>query len=58
MEVVKALGNWGARWLDLAARDYDSGVVLWSWARLIDVDRLPERRVVVRFDLTDQRSQR
>lgn len=28
-------------------------MVLWSWTRLIDLDRVPPRRVVVRFDLLD-----
>jgi DNA-binding HxlR family transcriptional regulator len=53
VEVVFALGTWGARWLDLGTRDYDPAVVLWAWAKQIDPDRLPESRVVVRFDLTD-----
>jgi len=53
-EVVLQLGTWGARWLELGPRDYDPGIVLWSWARLIDADRLPARRVVIRFDLADR----
>ena len=54
VDVVKSLGTWGARWLDLGPRDYDPSVVLWAWAKFIDLDRLPAHRVVVRFDLSDQ----
>src|SRR5919204_2353167 len=50
VDVVFAMGNWGARWLDLGPRDYDPYMVLWGWVKLIDVDRLPERRGVVRVD--------
>jgi hypothetical protein len=52
-EVCWTLGTWGARWLEVAPEHLDAGVVLWSMCRLIDVARLPERRVVVRFDLSD-----
>jgi DNA-binding HxlR family transcriptional regulator len=52
-EVCWTLGTWGARWLEVAPEHLDAGVVLWSMCRLIDVERLPERRVVVRFDLSD-----
>ena len=52
-EVCWTLGTWGARWLEVAPEHLDAGVVLWSMCRLIDVERLPERRMVVRFDLSD-----
>jgi DNA-binding HxlR family transcriptional regulator len=52
-EVCSALGVWGARWLDVAPEHLDAGVVLWGLCRVIDVERLPERRMVVRFDLSD-----
>jgi DNA-binding HxlR family transcriptional regulator len=52
-EVCWALGIWGARWLEVAPEHLDAGIVLWSMCRLIDVDQLPDRRVVVRFDLSD-----
>jgi DNA-binding HxlR family transcriptional regulator len=57
-QVCLELGVWGARWLDLAPDDYDPGVVLWAWKKHLVRDRLPERRVVVRFDLRDRRKQR
>jgi DNA-binding HxlR family transcriptional regulator len=52
-EVCWTLGTWGARWLEVAPEHLDAGVVLWAMCRLIDVERLPERCVVVRFDLSD-----
>lgn len=52
-EVCHALGTWAARWMALAPRDFDPGIVLWAWCRLVDPERMPERRVVVRFDLCD-----
>ena len=53
MEVCFALGDWGAKWLDVAPEQLDSHVVLWSMARLLDRNQLPTDRVVIRFDLTD-----
>jgi DNA-binding HxlR family transcriptional regulator len=53
-EVILQLGTWGARWLDLGPRDYEPDLVLWAWAKFLDPARLPPRRVVVRFDLTDR----
>ncbi len=52
-EVVTALGTWGARWREVAPEDLDGGLVIWALGRLIDRERLPEPRVVVRFDLHD-----
>jgi DNA-binding HxlR family transcriptional regulator len=57
-DVCMALGTWASRWMALTPRDYDPGIVLWAWCRLIDPGRLPERRVVVRFDLRDLPRQR
>ncbi len=54
VDVAMALGTWGARWLELRPADYDPYVVLWGWKKLIDPDRIPTRRVVVRFDLRDR----
>ena len=58
VEVVMQMGTWGARWLELSPRDYEPGVVLWGWAKFIQADRVPSRRVVVRFDLTDRPRER
>ena len=57
-EVVIHLGTWGARWLDLTPTEYDAGLVLWAWAKCVDVSALPEHRVVVRFDVADDRNKR
>jgi DNA-binding HxlR family transcriptional regulator len=56
--VCLELGVWGARWLELAPEDYDPGVVLWAWKKQLVPERLPEHRVVVRFDLNDRPKER
>lgn len=48
------LGTWAARWLHLRPQDMDPYVVLWGWMKFIKPERLPNRRVVVRFDLHDR----
>lgn len=53
VDVCFALGNWGARWLEVGPEHLDARVVLWSMARLVDRSKLPEPRIVVRFDITD-----
>jgi DNA-binding HxlR family transcriptional regulator len=50
-EVMSALHRWGSRWADLTPEHAHPGVVLWGWATChLDRDRLPRRRVLVRFD--------
>jgi DNA-binding HxlR family transcriptional regulator len=53
-EVCVALGNWGARWLELTADQFDPAVVLWSMCNRLNRDTLPHRRVLVRFDFPDR----
>ena len=53
VDVCFALGNWGARWLEVGPEHLDARVVLWSMAHLVDRSKLPEPRIVVRFDITD-----
>src|SRR5581483_3744817 len=53
--VLEALGTWGTRWLDLDAEHLDPYPVLWDISKLIAQEDLPERRVVIRFDITDRR---
>lgn len=50
--VIEQLGEWGQRWArsQLRREDLDPGLLMWDIHRRLDVDRLPERRVVVRFD--------
>lgn len=54
-DVLVAVGTWGERWLDLAPQHVDPGVVLWAWCRwYLAHDRLPDHRVVVRFEFPKQ----
>lgn len=52
--VCVAMGEWGARWLEVAPEHLDPYVALWSMCNSLAVDRLPDRRVVVRFEFSDQ----
>jgi DNA-binding HxlR family transcriptional regulator len=50
-EVVVHLGQWGARWTMPVHRDrLDARVLTWDMRRRFAVDKLPEKRVTVRFD--------
>lgn len=53
-EVCDALGNWGARWLELAPEHLDPGFALWSMCNRLDRDRLPTRTVVTEINFTDR----
>jgi DNA-binding HxlR family transcriptional regulator len=53
--VCKSLGEWGARWLEIAPENLDPFVALWSMCKALRRDRLPDRRVVIRFDFTGRR---
>jgi DNA-binding HxlR family transcriptional regulator len=55
-KVCVLLGEWGARWLEIAPENLDPFVALWSMCNALHRDRLPGRRVVVRFDFTGRRS--
>lgn len=50
--VCQSLGEWGARWLEIAPENLDPFVALWSMCHALRRDRLPDRRVVIRFDFT------
>jgi DNA-binding HxlR family transcriptional regulator len=54
--VCQSLGEWGARWLEIAPENLDPFVALWSMCNALRRDRLPDRRVVVRFDFLVHRS--
>jgi DNA-binding HxlR family transcriptional regulator len=50
-EVMQALQKWGSKWADLTPEQAHPGVVLWMWATFfLDRERLPWRRVLIRFD--------
>jgi DNA-binding HxlR family transcriptional regulator len=50
--VVNALGQWGARWLEIQPRHLDASYVLWATMKLVDHDRIPDGTTTVRFDIT------
>ncbi len=52
--VCDAMGQWGARWLEIEPHHVDAAYVLWATTKLVDVSRLPDRTVVVRFDMRDK----
>lgn len=54
-KVCVSLGEWGAAWLEMAPEHLDPFVALWSMCNRLRQDRLPDRRVVVRFDFTGRR---
>jgi len=54
--VCRSLGEWGARWLEIAPENLDPFVALWSMCNALRRDRLPDRRVVIRFDFLAHRS--
>ena len=51
-KVCRSLGEWGARWLEIAPENLDPFVALWSMCNALHRERLPDRRVVIRFDFT------
>jgi DNA-binding HxlR family transcriptional regulator len=56
--ICDAMGQWGARWLEIEPQHMDPAYVLWATTKLVDVDRLPDRTVVVRFDMRDRPDER
>jgi FAD/FMN-containing dehydrogenase/DNA-binding HxlR family transcriptional regulator len=53
-QVCDALGTWGMRWLEVRRDHTDPRVVLWGLCKGLARVELPDRRMVVRFDLRDQ----
>jgi len=55
--VVRELGTWGQRWLrrDLSPGELDARPLLWDIQRRVRRDALPDKPLVVRIELTDQR---
>ena len=52
--VCEAMGQWGARWLEIEPHHRDPAYVLWATTKLVDPGKLPDRTVVVRFELRDR----
>lgn len=53
--VLEGLGKWGKRWARLEVRpeELDPGLLMWDLHRRLRVDRLPDRRTVIHFEITD-----
>lgn len=51
--VCDALGQWGARWLEIQPRHLDPAYILWATLKLADVDRIPSGTTTIRFELDD-----
>jgi DNA-binding HxlR family transcriptional regulator len=54
-KVCVSLGEWGARWLEIAPENLDPFVALWSMCKALRRDRLPDRRIVIQFNFTGRR---
>jgi DNA-binding HxlR family transcriptional regulator len=55
--VCDALGQWGARWLEIEPRHLNPTYVLWATVRLVDVEALPAGTTTVRVRLSDHPTQ-
>ncbi|GAC1387445.1 MAG: winged helix-turn-helix transcriptional regulator [Acidimicrobiales bacterium] len=55
--VIAAMGAWGAEWLfqEPEPEELDPHLLLWWIRRRINHESVPDRRVVVRFDLSGRR---
>jgi DNA-binding HxlR family transcriptional regulator len=53
-EVLDAMGQWGARWLEIEPRHLDPAYVLYATLKLLDLERLPEETTAVRVELRDR----
>jgi DNA-binding HxlR family transcriptional regulator len=51
--VCDALGQWGARWLEIEPEHLNPAYILWATVKLVDVDALPAGTTTVRVRLAD-----
>lgn len=56
--VCNAMGEWGARWLEIAPDHLDPAYALWATCRLVDLGKVPKPGVIVRFDLSNDRKRK
>jgi DNA-binding HxlR family transcriptional regulator len=51
-DIVQGLGEWGQRWAnrEIKPGDLSPSLLMWDMHRRVHVDRLPDQRVVARFD--------
>jgi DNA-binding HxlR family transcriptional regulator len=54
-EVVRALGAWGQRWLEVGREHLDPDFLMWRVYKHLHLEDLPARRQVVRFDFAEPR---
>lgn len=47
-QVIIPVGTWGMRWLEIGP-NIDPGVALWALSRNVDPERMPNRRILIRF---------
>ena len=52
--VLDAMGQWGARWLEIEPHDLSAAYVLFATLKLVDHDRIPAGTTVLRFALADE----
>ena len=52
LEVVTRLGEWGQKWVnhDIGLENVEQTLLVWDMHRRVNIDLLPEERVVVRLD--------
>jgi DNA-binding HxlR family transcriptional regulator len=53
-DIVMMLGDWAQRWgeVEITEKNLDPDLLMWDIHRRIDIDKLPERRIVAQIDLT------
>lgn len=58
--VIECLGSWGKRWArrEVRPEEHDPGLLMWDLHRRLRVDRFPDQRTVIHFELTDVSSKR
>ena len=54
LKVVLELGEWGQKWVnvDIGPEDVEPSLLVWDMHRRVNIELLPEERVVVRLDFT------
>ncbi len=51
-EIIKAIGDWGQKWVNhnIGPGDVDPKLLVWDMHRRLDLEQLPDHRVVVQLD--------
>lgn len=54
LDVIMRLGDWGQKWVnhDIGPDDVDPVLLVWDMHRRVNIELLPEERVVVQIDFT------